>query len=378
MALGTSILADEDALLGEILLGNVGFESFEAVSRGRHTARNSFIAEDRGRHSLAILPIEVENRGRHSAFLPLEAESRGRHKVIFQTFDASSRGRSNVYKALAAESRGRASVLNAQEAASRGRHNVFLAVAADDRGRHRVFFTFSVADRGRHHVYLAAEVDDRGRHRVEELTIERFELYRGIDTAPDFAAAPLATFATLPSPPIVLGTPVSGTELHRLVLRRRNRFGVLAEIIFERLVEVGVGGIEILIPPSDPKDSEIEPAIGGLVTVESFYEYADDQTIADQWAIYVRDDGTAPDPVLDTPTLIDQTVPRINWREELDDTIGPFADGATVKVIIRARRKSDGAESTNLNVLTTTADSDGGGAPQQTGAFLGREKKQAQ
>jgi hypothetical protein len=89
--------------------------------------------------------------------------------------------------------------------------------------------------------------------------------------------------------------------------------------------------------------------------VRASYEYvADGDNAADTWIVYLRTNGTDPDPAIDTPTYT-QTMGKFDGVARLELFDGSFAEGADVRVIVRARRSgTPNVDSTNVDVYSVT------------------------
>jgi hypothetical protein len=202
----------------------------------------------------------------------------------------------------------------------------------------------------------------RADYRVEDTTIEGYESYLGTDAAPDFDAAPWETFTTLPHESAALA---AGHD-YQLVIRRRNRFGLLSLNISPTMIGVDAGGAETATKPSAPTTVSVSPAAAGAVQVAAAYNYTADGTdAATIWAIWITDDGSDPDPDNDVATAT-ETMVQVSGVSILDYTSGVYADAATIKVTVRTRRVDTGpvnVDSDNTDIHTTTADTDGPTAP---------------
>lgn len=206
-----------------------------------------------------------------------------------------------------------------------------------------------------------------GFYRVSDATLEGYLLYRGVDEEPDLTAAPWETFATLGH---LTGT-LAPDATYYFVLRRRNKYGLISQNITSTVIEIDALGDEVFTPPSAPEEQALNAGLAGIVTVSALYQPGlDGDNAADTWLIYLTSDGSTPDPDVDTPieVVMDIDVDLV-W---LDYDSDAFADGATIKVIIRTRRTGE-ADSTNTNVLTTTA-STAGSTAISAGACWGLDR----
>lgn len=202
--------------------------------------------------------------------------------------------------------------------------------------------------------------------RVEELALDRFELYNGVGSSPDLTLAPDETFTSVPHTTTLALT--SGATNH-LVTLQRDRFNLRGEVppeAAEILITLDGGGLEVPQPPNPPSSSSLEQLAGGKVRILAERERGAEPaaTQGDQFSVRIRSDGVDATPA-DAATLFDIQVLSRRWLDRLDEAFGGFADGADVRVLITTRRKSDGIESTNLTNLQIFADAAGPAVPVQ-------------
>jgi len=279
--------------------------------------------------------------------------------------------------------RGRRALRAAWDAVTRGRRTVATGRAAVARGRRQCLQLFTRVSRGRRAVYMHVAARAGGLTRVANAGLTGYLLYRGVDAQPDLDGAAWETFSTLPHTTAALDAAPAGTErTYYFVLRARNAHGLAGRDTRAWTVTVDDAGAVVATPPSAPSEAELAAWTAGAVRLTAEYLYAgdgDDQ--AGVWAIWITSDGSAPDPsgAPDaTSTMLKRDgVAKLTW------TSGEYADGTTLKVLVRTRR-NDGTEasptwvySTNTAALTATAETDGPSAPQGD-AFLHEERAQAQ
>lgn len=219
-----------------------------------------------------------------------------------------------------------------------------------------------------------------GRHRIANDALARFELFKGEDGNPDFDAAPWELYTSHPHLTAVVGN----DKTIFLVLTKRNKYNLVSHNrnAFGRggaTVKIDNADNEVIVSPSAPEYIEILPAAGGKVQVDALYYYEEDaaNAAADEYALWITDDGSDPDPDNDAA---DDTVAMVkkNGFARLDYLTGAFADGLTIKISVRARRTgSPDIDSENTGYETTEADTDGPEVPELT-AFLGEDFAQRQ
>jgi len=200
-------------------------------------------------------------------------------------------------------------------------------------------------------------------YRVANDALAGYLLYRGDGELPDFdtvwesvASLPHTTADTLPA----------GHEWH-LVLRQRNKYGLISENIRSTVIDTDATGNR-RYRPSAPQSVTLTAASGGTVRLRGYNFYHLDGThAADTWLIYLRDDGNDPDTDNDTPTEVAMAkadgVAKLNW------TTDAYAAGVTIKVTLRVQNSETGAESDNTDIVSAVTSTTGPSAPG-AGAFL--------
>ncbi|MGB0714278.1 MAG: LamG domain-containing protein [Phycisphaerae bacterium] len=238
-----------------------------------------------------------------------------------------------------------------------GRYSRSLGGRFDVRGRSKASIGGTFRAKRRYSISLA------GRYSVENTNLEGVLVYSKVGADPNPEVDIPQVFSGLPISNLVLN---QQEGVHHILVQRRNRYGLRSENLITAFVELDSGFAPVTRKPTGPRGASLTAAAGGTVTVEARYiRGADKSTLedrrADTWHIYLRSDGTDPDPSADTPTVIAMTsadgIPRLSW------TSAAFANGATIKVIVRTVRSSDGRDDGNLDIMTATATADGPAAP---------------
>jgi len=180
-----------------------------------------------------------------------------------------------------------------------------------------------------------------------------YRLYRGVDGPIDYSS-PWQTFASLPYEAPAL----AADHVYRFALRYVNKYGYESENLHEQKVFVNAAGREYVGEPDPPHHWTVTPAANGAVRVEANYYYELDRLAerADQWAVYLRSDGTDPDPDTDAPTLIDMV--KVDGVAKLDWTSAEYAADTDVRVLVRTRR-------TTADGTYESPNEDPGGKPTQ-------------
>jgi hypothetical protein len=129
-----------------------------------------------------------------------------------------------------------------------------------------------------------------------------------------------------------------------------------------------LGGTEELQPPKAPSEVTLEARAGGVIRVHARYVELDTAGVAfraDTWAVAYTSNGSTPPE--DSPTTTQAMTGAALEILELD--IGPFFDGATIK--IRVQTRASGKYSDGSEVLTILADAAGPAAPQDSDSIPG-------
>ena len=189
----------------------------------------------------------------------------------------------------------------------------------DARGsRNVVMEQHQATGRGTRNVQMTFRQDGRGRRRIANDAMTRWEIYKGIDTSPDFDAAPWETFTSSPHETAA----VDADHTYHIVTRKRNKYGQLTRNIEEKIVEVDSDGNLVAARPSAPLNVEIKPAESGKVKVFANYFYREDgDNAASKFLVYLTLDGDDPDPDVDEP--VEVAMKKSSGLARLDETIIP-------------------------------------------------------
>lgn len=208
----------------------------------------------------------------------------------------------------------------------------------------------------------------RGAYRVEEDALERYELFIGQDADPDPDGTPDETFTSLPHETAAL-TP---GHTYRFLLRRRNKHGLSSQNLSCRTVIVAGDGSETEASPSGPDETRVEAAAAGTIRVRAWYHPGPDgDAAADTFLVFLATGGGDPDPDNDSP-ITTATMDASDGTARLDWTSGAYADGTTVKVIVRSRRSgTPNYDSENTTIFTVGAETSGPSTPDSAGLNLG-------
>ncbi len=332
---------------------------FTARDRGIHDVRAAYSLRDRGRHGVARHPFVVNDRGAHHVIESFVQNDRGIHRIR-QAFVQNDKGVHGIARAkFALNDRGGHQIRQVYTVNDRGGHGIASgSFVQNDRGGHIIRAGFLLHDKGVHTVRLNFAQHDSGRHRIDDETIELYEVFYLLGGEPDLTAAPWQTFAALP-----YTTPaITGAGLHYFVLRKRDRWNQTSENVQSTIIELDGSDNKITRAPSDGTVLAVAAAKAAAVLVTGLYYYdRDPGRSADQWLIYITNDGSNPDPAIDAPVVISMSkadgIAQLNW------TSPTYSGGDTVKVIVRTRRLSPLRDSVNATIITTTAATTAPGTP---------------
>ena len=327
--------------------------TFEQHDRGGHRIRAAFEQHDRGAYGVILHPFEQHDRGAYYVYGAFEQHDRGAHN-IFGSYEQHDRGvHGVVLRPFEQHDRGFYRIRQGYTQHDRGGFGIHSgAFVQHDRGAHIVRAGFLQHDKGIHHLRINFEQHDKGVHRIEDTSIEGYELFYGDGSEPDLTTAPWETFASLPHTSGV----ITGEGLHYFVLRLRHRWNLSSQNITSWIVELDGSDDEIMQVPSDAVDVQIVAAASATALLTAlYYYYADTIRQADQWLIYITDDGSNPDPDVDTPVVV--AMKKTDGIAKLEWTSPAYDDLDTVKVILRTRRTTplrDSISTTIVSVSVTT------------------------
>lgn len=213
-----------------------------------------------------------------------------------------------------------------------------------------------------------------GVYRVKDDALIGYLLYRGVDAFPDLTDPAWETFTSLPHQTASLDP----DHVYHFVLRARNAWGLITQNVRPWVLRVAADGSRDPVPPSAPTDITVVAWEAGAVRLTARYNYlADGILAADTWLIYLTTDGVDPDPGLDTPVEVMMVL--ADGVARLTYTAGPYALGATVKVLVRTRRSgTPDVDSVNEAIVSAVTTAQGPAAPSPAGAFVGTQAEQSQ
>ena len=176
-------------------------------------------------------------------------------------------------------------------------------------------------------------------YRIAETALERYELYVGEDTIPDFDSAPQDQSVTLPFS-YAITPPISGTKKVYSVLRQRSKYGLISVNQQPTIFVIDSSGDLVLASLSVPTEVRSYATLTGYADVIAKYNYANEEDPADDWEVYAK---LGSDPVIgvDSPIITKEIEARSDGTAYLKTNVGPFATG-TLHVLVAVKRDADG------------------------------------
>ena len=263
------------------------------------------------------------------------------------------RGAARTAGGFTSPAKGAAKTAGAYTHSTRGASGIKAELTGSARGAHMLRNGYTQSARGACGYYQQLTAQVTGLHRLAA-DLPAYIVWIGTGSEADPTAAPDGTGATLTAALADAGTLAYGATYYVLA-RRQNQWGLISGNLEQVVFELDGSGDAIGARPSDPSDVTLTPAAGGMVTTKATYLPRRDATPATLWRLYVTTSGVDPDPDTDTPT--DVTLKNLGPYAFLNTSIGPYADGTDVRVILRTATAD--AESIGTTVHQTTAETDG-------------------
>lgn len=209
-----------------------------------------------------------------------------------------------------------------------------------------------------------------GRYRVASNDTVKYLTYLGVGEMPDFSLVDQED-ATLPIT-LALTPPVSGQRDNNIVVRYQDAWGLRSYNTFPHVITIDSTGAQVGTAVSPPYDMSLEEIGSGYLRLRAFYGTGVDATDADKFRYYVTTNGVNPDPGVVTPVTVDMSIGQgLSSARVLDVTLGPYAYGTDVRVLVRAYLSSGPTASANLVPVTATISTTEPATPSQSGAGAG-------
>lgn len=177
-------------------------------------------------------------------------------------------------------------------------------------------------------------------YRVADASYDLYELYVGEDTNVDFTASdqPVATSPTLPfswtpTPPL------SGTKELHLVVRKRNKYGLVSQNVFETTLVIDSAGAAQPRLITAPVDLRVNDEAQGNLRITGKYVSHEDPEPADTWELYVVI-GSDPTPGVTTP-VYSGAMAFFGFEAGFSQVVGAYTPGTVAHVILTALRSGD-------------------------------------
>lgn len=241
--------------------------------------------------------------------------------------------------------------------------------------------------RAAYHFMIACVSRAISYYRLADDSLDAFLFYIGKDAQPDFDADPEEVFTGSPTE-LAKDFTGEGPAVFQVAIRSRNIYGLVSQNIDTFSFELDGNDDLVSQRPAAPEETALTPSGSGnvLLTAKYFVDrerrpYWSEAQFkalrADSFAIWVTSDGSAPDPdndPADATVALDASVDFADGIAKLNTTLGPFADGLTIKAVVRMRRTDTGPvvlDSINVDIAEAEADTDPAAAPVRVEAMLG-------
>lgn len=190
-----------------------------------------------------------------------------------------------------------------------------------------------------------------GASHVAENGIEGWVAWWGENADPDTTAEPDEFSATLP---VQLAQVLTAGSIWYLRVARRNQYGLISDVEDAKVFNIAGDASENPAAPEGPHIVTVTPYGNGGAVIEAVYFPGRETSTAnraDAWLIYFTDDGTDPDPAVDTPIEV-AMIPH-NGPRRLTYTISTeYPEDTPIRVIVRTRR-SGTPDADSLNTAIT-------------------------
>lgn len=323
---------------------------------GRSLVRQTFAGQGSGTAAVEVTPFSVSGSGISHVRQAFSGHGDGT-AGIRQVFAGEGSGFSGIEACrFSVSGSGRSGVFASFSLVGRGESGIHATVySGEGQGTSELRIVFSGEGSGTAAVRNRFSGEGSGESVVE--ATDGYELFYGFGAPPDLTAAPAEVWTTLPQD----YGPISGEGLHYFVLQAVDKAGYRSRNSIPWVIELDGDDEEIVLRPTGPAWVSIAAAAAGTVRVRAAYVPAADDSPADQWDVYVTNDGTDPDPASDTPTTVDMV--DVEGVVLLDWTSTDQGDGNEVRVLVRTRRTSDDRDSDNTTPESVVAAATGPAAP---------------
>ena len=200
------------------------------------------------------------------------------------------------------------------------------------------------------------------------------------DAAIDLTGAPTGTFNTFPAGPFAL----AANHTYEVVVVGQNDFGLRTLISQDSFpFNIAADASENAQPPNGPDTVQIAQVDNGEAQIDAVYFPIQEGTTAEaiaskratHGAIWVKNDGTNPDPDGDSPTFT-QAMSGVNSPEGFTYTTELASlQNTPIKATVRTYRDEVTIDSTNVDIVSTTAEWWG---PTRPTATISAEKQWSQ
>jgi hypothetical protein len=357
--------------------GNVDLSiRYTSAMSGAAVQYRAFTAVNTGEHGLGVLRYAAHASGAGALYKAFGADLAGHFGLGAFTYGITLSGAATHYGQFVESASGAAAhYRNVNTVLALGGYGISRAIytissagafsqglnryAADSAGGCALagFNRYNTDILGYHAQLAAYRCSVQGLQRIANDALGRYELFIGVDAAPDFAT-PAATFADLPHDT----DPLTPGHVYQFVLRRRNRYNLSSRNVSAWTLDLSAGAIANASPPAPPSFSAAVTA-GGTVTISGQYAYASDlANQADEWLLYFTTTGIDPDP--NTATPLTGIMRKADGIARFSYTTSALAASTNVRVLLRVRRNgTPDVDSTNTLAIAVTVTTDGPPAP---------------
>jgi len=316
----STILIEEDGLLHVV----VGYGKNVVASAGNPVilGLTSVGTQCRGKSVTGLANLTSRTRGLSCVFGGVGRSTRGISKIGFTAVLNSDRGRSRIYGPFESKKYGKSGILNNTAAGRRGQSKVYAAYYPKDRGYSRVLGSMSTPK--------------QGKSRIANDSVAGWVVYVGSNSMPNFNGSYSGFSTSLPvSVPIT--PPVSGTKKLFVVVRKRNKYGLISQNSHPEIITINSSGSEVMVSLTAPENLGVHVTPDGKLKIGAAYpQVYQDKNPATAWRFWV---GSSAPNVSNSP---DVSV-SVNGPGMIV-TLGPYSPG-TYHIAVALYRSGDVSQS---------------------------------
>ncbi len=189
----------------------------------------------------------------------------------------------------------------------------------------------------------------------DQWTLDKFLVFVGEDAPPDISGTPDASGTSFPLT-VDITPPGTGEKELNVIALDQNAWGLRSLNTRVHTRKIDDGGDETTSLLSVPENVIAVARPGGYVDVSADYLTAPDYPdLADTWNLYIRIDGTDPDPSVDTPVQEAMVhYQYLNPNVTFSKRLGPYLYATDFRIVITVERSTGGQESNNTDVTSVS------------------------